>query len=146
MHHFGGVLDTNRMPSEVDKKEKDAKMLALTEELGFKHIILMVGEVKITELGKPKERYKKKDFVATTFDLQIKGGKVESVQGKWRPSSVLTTFVKTTKKTDPQMKTIGEFSDNRFAYLILIGMHQVLPLLRTNHMNTLSPELTVMGM
>ncbi|KAH8593536.1 hypothetical protein B0O99DRAFT_627442 [Bisporella sp. PMI_857] len=107
MHHFGGVLDTNRMPSEVDKKEKDAKMLALTEELGFKHIILMVGEVKITELGKPKDRYKKKDFVATTFDLQIKGGKVESVQGKWRPSSVLTTFVKTTKKTDPQMKTIG---------------------------------------
>jgi len=108
------------MHSAVDKKEKDAKMLALTEKLGFKHIILMVGEVKITELGKPKDKYKKKDFVATTFDLQIKGGKVESVQGKWIPSSAPTKFEKTTRKSDPQMKTIGESFYGRFTCLMLI--------------------------
>lgn len=106
--HRVQVLVTDQIYSPVDKKEKDAKMLELTEKLGFKHIILMIGEVKITELGKKTERYKKKDFVTSTFDLQIIGGKVESVQGKWKPSSASTTYEKTTKKTDPQMKTIGK--------------------------------------
>lgn len=94
-------------------------MLALTEKLGFKHIILMVGEVKITEAGKKTDRYKKKDFVATTFDLQIKGGKVESVQAKWKPSSASTTYEKTTKKSDPQMKTIGRLFLNSLESFLL---------------------------